>query len=202
MIVDRETVQGTEEWHMLRIGSPGMSSLDKIITSTGKKSTQRQSYLYQMAGEKLLGAKEESYSNATMARGIELEPKARQLFTLMTGNKVEEVGMVYRDELKLFHASPDGLLIGEDAGVEIKCPLLSTHIEYLAKGTLPTKYRCQVQGSMAVCGFDHWHFMSFYPGIKPLILKVERDEKFCSLILEALEEFCFDVNQLVKKLAV
>lgn len=201
MIVDRETIQGTEEWHMLRVGSPGMSSLDKIITSTGKKSTQRQAYLYQMAGEKLLGAKEESYSNPTMARGLELEPKARQLFTLMTGNKVEEVGMVYRDNLKLFHASPDGLLLDKNAGIEIKSPLLSTHVEYLAKGTLPTKYRCQVQGSMAVCDFDSWWFESFYPGIKPLIIEVERDDKFCSLILEALEEFCFDVKQLVEKLS-
>lgn len=202
MIIDRETKQGTPAWHLLRVGSPGASSLDKIITSTGKKSTQRQAYLYQMAGEKLLGAKEESYSNATMARGLELEPKARELFTLITGNEVEEVGMCWRDELKRYHVSPDGLLVGKKEGFEVKSPLLSTHIGYLANGTLPTKYRCQTQGSMAVCGFDHWYFMSFYPGIKPLILKVERDEKFCSLILEALEEFCFDVNQLVKKLAV
>ena len=200
MIVDRETKQGTPEWHALRVGSPGASSLDKIITSTGKKSTQRQAYLHQMAGEKLLGAKEESYSNATMARGLELEPKARQQFTLITGNEVEQVGMCWMDELKRYHVSPDGLLIGKEEGFEVKSPILSTHIGYLAKGTLPTKYRCQVQGSMAVCDFDSWNFMSFYPGIKPLILNVERDAKFCSLILEALEEFVFDVEQLVERL--
>ena len=153
-----------------------------------------------MAGERLTGGKEESFSSPAMTRGVELEPKARQLFSLMTGLKVEEVGLIYPDELRQYHVSPDGLIIGENKGLEIKSPLLATHIEYLANGTLPTKYKCQVQASLMCTGYDSWFFMSFYPNLKPLIIEVERDEKLIVVMKDAMAEFIFDLNQLVKKL--
>lgn len=201
MVVITEYMQGTPEWFAACAGNPGASSIDNIVTSTGKKSTSRQKYLYQMAGEKLIGEKEETCSSAAMARGVELEPKARQLFSLMTGLKVEEVGLIYPDELRQWHVSPDGLVVGEGKGLEIKSPLLATHVEYLTKGTLPTKYKCQVQASMMCTGYESWFFMSFYPNLKPLIIEVERDEKLIAVMKEALEEFIFDLNQLVEKLS-
>lgn len=200
IIVDRSFKQGSPEWFSARIGNPGASSLDKIITSTGKISTSRGKYLYQMAGEILAGEKAESFSNDAMNRGTELEPKAREVFSFVTGHEVEEVGLVYPDELKRWHVSPDGLLVGQKKGLEIKCPLLATHVEYLDKGNLPTKYKCQVQGSLLCTEYDSWFFVSYYPGIKPLIVEVERDEKFCCLLKEAVEEFCFDMGELVERL--
>ena len=201
MIIERSVIQGEPEWMALRVANPGVSNFDKIITSTGKASTQRQKYLFQLAGEALIGAKEESYNNAAMTRGTELEPKARKLFEFTKGLKVEEVGMCYPDELKRYHASPDGIMDEDKKGLEIKCPLLATHVEYLSGGKLPTKYKCQVQGSLMVTDYNSWYFMSFYPGIKPLIVEVERDEKLISIMKEAVEEFCFDLAELVKKLS-
>jgi len=193
--------QGSPEWMTARAGNPGASSIDKIITSTGKISTSREKYLYQMAGEKITGKKEESFSSAAMSRGTELEPKARQFFALMTGYIVEEVGLIYPNELRQWHVSPDSILTGKEIGLEIKCPLLATHVEYLDKGKLPTKYKCQVQSSMLCTGFQSWFFMSYYPGVKPLIIEVERDDQLISLMESAIEEFIFDLNELVKKLS-
>ena len=201
MIVLRDIVQGTPEWMQLRCGSPGASSIDKIITSTGKISASREKYLYQMAGEKITGAKDESFSSGAMARGTEMEPKARQFFQIMTGLQVEEVGLVYPNELRQWHISPDGIIIGQNKGLEIKCPLITTAVEYLLKGALPTVYKCQVQASMLCTGYESWFFMSYYPGLKPLIIEVERDEKLIALMKEAMEEFIFDLNELVKKLS-
>jgi len=201
MIIERDIIQGSPEWMQLRCGSPGASSIDKIITSTGKPSASREKYLYQMAGEKITGKKEESFSSAAMARGTELEPKARQFFQIMTGLQVEEVGLIYPNELRQYHISPDGLVIGHNKGLEIKCPLLSTAVEYLAKGTLPTTYKCQVQASMMATGYESWFFLSYYPGLKPLIIEVERDVKLIALMQSAMEEFIFDLNELVKKLS-
>jgi len=39
-----------------------------------------------------------------------------------------------------------------------------------------------------VAGFDSWHFMSYFPGLKPLIIKVERDE-FTEKVEAALKAF-------------
>ena len=50
---------------------------------------------------------------------------------------------------------------------EIKCPTPKTHVLWL-DGILPTEYRQQVHGSMAITGLNTWHFWSFYPGLQPL----------------------------------
>jgi hypothetical protein len=67
---------------------------------------------------------------------------------------------------------------GNDAthGLEIKCPRVDTHFQYYDAKELPAKYRPQVHFSMAITGIRTWYFMSFYPGLQPLILPVEWDE--------------------------
>ena len=200
MIIEKSFEQGSPEWHNARVANPGVSNLSKIITSTGKPSTQRKTYLHQMAGEKILGKKEESFSSPAMSRGTEMEPEARSFFQIISGLEVEEVALCYANELKQYHCSPDGLLVGRKAGLEIKNPLLSTHIGYLDRGVLPTTYKLQVMGSMAITGYESWHFFSNYPGIKPLWIEVHRDESLINIIIESLQKFVYDMNELVKKL--
>ena len=109
------------------------------------------------------------------------------------------VGLCYLDEHRNFSCSPDGL-VGEDGGLEIKCPLIHTHVEYLLDGKLPTKYVQQVQGSMLISGRKWWDFMSYYPGLKPLVVRVERDEKFIAKLKDELNKFCFELKAIVQKL--
>jgi putative phage-type endonuclease len=190
--------QRSEEWYAAKAGVPSASNFDKIVTMAGQRSKQADKYLYQLAGEKVLGKIEDGYCNAAMTRGIELEPEARSFFEMLHDVEVQEVGMCYRDEQKLFSCSPDGLM--ENAGLEIKCPQLSTHIEYLLNNALPATYFQQVQGSLYVTGLSHWFFMSYYPGIKPLIVKVEPDLKFHAKLEAALEQFCNELDKVTNKL--
>ena len=201
MILENSFVQGSELWFAARCGNPGASSFDKLITSTGKASTQRQKYLYQCAGEIITGQKAESYSNGHMERGVQLEAEARDLFQIINDVEVKQVALVYPDHTKDYHCSPDGLCFGDmEAGLEIKCPSLPVAVEYLDKWVLPTEYKVQVQGSMMVTGLDSWWFMSYYPGLKPLILEVKRDDKFCNILKNEVEYFCSEVKALVEKL--
>src|SRR5208282_4714782 len=85
-------------------------------------------------------------------------------------------------------ASPDGL-IGDDLGIEIKCPNASTHVKYLLAGKVPDDYIVQVHFSMFVTGFPRWIFMSYRRAMPPLILTVERDERIQGQIEEAVESF-------------
>lgn len=197
IIIDCE--QGTETWHKLRAGNPGASGMDKIITSTGKPSTQRNKYLYQMAGEMILGEKAETFQSGHMQRGTEMEPEAREVFEFIHG-PVQQCGLIYQDERKLWHCSPDGIMPEKKAGLEIKCPSLPVHMEYLDKGKLPTAYKIQVQASMMVTGWSGWYFMSYYPGLRPLILKVSRHQELIEEIQKSVELFCLDLTKIVEKL--
>jgi predicted phage-related endonuclease len=199
MRVVRDIVQGSPEWLQALTGNPGASGFSNIITSTGKASTSRQKYLYQMAGEIITGERPETYKSAAMQRGNDLEPEARELFEFLHG-PVEQVGLIYPDHTDEYHISPDGIMPDREEGLEIKCPGLPVAVEYLDKQRVPTEYVIQVQGSLMVTGYRAWWFMSYYPGLKPLILRVERDEILIEQIRQAVEHFCHDLKKLVARL--
>jgi putative phage-type endonuclease len=199
MIIINDIEQGTEEWKALRVGNPGACNADCIITSTGKRSQQRQKYLYKMAGEVITGDYAEGFSTYWTSRGHEVEPEGRELFEFIHG-PVQQCALVYQDDRRLWHCSPDGIMPEKEQGLEIKCPSLPVHMEYLDKGKLPTAYKIQVQMSMMVTGWPVWWFLSYYPGVRPLILPIERDETLIPLIQEAVEEFCADLKKLVERL--
>jgi len=193
-----EMEQRSPEWFKARCGIPSASSFDKIITTTGKQSTQRKKYMLQLAGEVLSGSQEESYQNAAMLRGIELESEARSFYELTTGQSVKEVGCCIEDN-NLYLASPDGL-VGEDGLIEIKCPIMSTHVGYLLENELPSEYFQQVQGQLLVTGRKWVDFISYYPGIKPLLIRVKRDAGFISELISELRLFCKELDDIVNKL--
>ncbi len=138
-----------------------------------------------------LRAKEEKMFeyNIPVQRGNALEPEARAMYEQRTGNAVAEVGFLTDDD-GLFGCSPDGIIaehgdlrmnptaenIAANAswGLEIKCPIPETHMKWLLAGGLPDEHRCQVHGSMAVTGLNRWDFMSYCPGLPPLIVTVVR----------------------------
>ncbi|MCK5606523.1 YqaJ viral recombinase family protein [Candidatus Pacearchaeota archaeon] len=191
--------QGSKDWYALRAGLPSASCFDKLITSKGAPSKSAQKYLYQLAGERLLGYSPPSYQNNDMVRGQEVEAEARASYEFITDAEVKQVGFCFKDERRLYGCSPDGL-IGDDGGLEIKCPILSTAAEYLDKGKLPTTYVQQVQGSMLITGRAWWDFMSYYPGLRPLIVRVERNENLIAALEVTLEVFCVELDELTERL--
>jgi len=190
--------QQTDEWYQARLGIPTASSFDKIIMASGKASTQREKYLYKLAGEILSGKTEETFQTQAMARGCELEQEAREFYSFFTNNEIYQVGLCLHDELNA-GASPDGL-IDNNGLVEIKCPSMSVHVEYLAGGKLPSAYFQQVQGQLFITGRQWCDFISYYPGIKPFLIRVEPDTQFHDLLAVELLIFCNDLVKLTEKL--
>ena len=202
MIVS-DCIQLSEEWFTEHAGIPGASSMDKIITSTGKRSTQRKDYMYKLAAESMLGVRESGYTNAAMEEGTVREEESRDYFSFLMDVDVHQVGMCYKDEQKLFLCSPDGLIKDGDAwlyGLEMKNPLAKTHVEYLDKKVLPTKYFVQVQASLFVTGLEYWYFMSYCPGLDPFIIRVYQDFDFHKLLEKELNTFCAELAQLIGRL--
>jgi len=195
--------QGSEEWLKLRLGVATASNFDKIITPTGKESTQFEKYALELATQTLVSEPDSSYKNEAMQRGNALEPLARQLYQENTLNFVEEITM-FKSDRGDFGYSPDGL-IGEDGLLEIKCPLATTHLKYLIDNKLPSEYIPQVQGGLLVSGRKWCDFVSYHPNFKErnmLIIRVERDEDFISKLKEGIDKTIKLRDQILAKLAV
>lgn len=197
IIVD-DITQGSPEWFSACCGNVGASNIDKIITTKGERSKQREDFMYQLAGERITGKREETFQSQAMQNGIEREAAARTLFEMIYGIEVRQVGIVYKDEWKLCHCSPDGL--PENAGLEIKNPMMKTHVKYVLANKLPTDYFGQVQMSLYVTERDLWYFMSNYEGLPPLIIECHRDEAFINKLEAELNSFNEELLQIVERL--
>jgi hypothetical protein len=64
----------------------------------------------------------------------------------------------------------------------------------LLDGELPAKYRPQVHFSMAITGIQTWFFMSYFPGLRPLILPVHWDD-YTDKIRETALTFASEYEQ-------
>jgi putative phage-type endonuclease len=184
--------QRSDAWYAIKCG---------LVTSTrfkslcAKKSTDAYKDLVtNLACEELTGKMEETYSNALMEYGIEMEPQARREYEIITDTEVKTVGFITPDEdnkySKWIGDSPDGLL-PEDGILEIKCPLARTHLEYIEANRLPAEYRHQVQGHLFVTGLKYCDFVSYFPQMKLFIFRVYPD-------LELFREFETRLDKLIQ----
>lgn len=194
-----ECDQRSDEWFSAICGNVGASGISNIITTKGEPSKSRTDYMMTLAAERITGRGEVGFTTQAMLNGIEREAEARTLFELAHGVEVKQVGLIYKDDRKLCHCSPDGL-IDENGGYEVKNPISKTHVKYLLSNTLPTEYFCQVQFSLFVSEREYWWFMSHYPGLKPLILKCERDEKWIAKCEKELDAFNQELAELTEKI--
>jgi len=194
MIVYDDIDQKSPEWFRIRAGRPTASEFDRIISPAGKSSPATwHSLAIELIAESIRPDELQWAGNRHTDRGNVLEAEARRVAARHIGEEVAEVGFVTRED-GVIGCSPDGLIrrSGESgavvSGIEIKCPSPRVHIEYLLAGTLPEKYAPQVHGSMCVTGLSNWYFVSYCPGMRPFILRVERDD-YTKQVEEALDKF-------------
>ena len=192
--------QQSLDWQILRSGKVTASEMDNLVTPLGKVKTGEgpKTYLMNKVAEAWRGGPLPTVEVWNMEQGQYLEEIARPAFTLETGLDVRQVAFITGDDERV-GCSPDGL-IGDDCGLEIKCPHIQTHIRYLLDGVLPPDYVLQVQGSLFVTGFKKWMFFSFRRDLPPLILTVEPDEKIQKAIGEAVTAFLDNYEKALAKL--
>jgi len=191
--------QMSPEWFAIKLGTPSASNFSDIITTKGEPSKSAKKYMYRLAGEFVSQTYEESYQNAAMLRGIELEVEARQLYAIINEVEVEQVGFCLEEKPYRAGASPDGM-VGKDGIIEIKCPSAAVHVEYLLNGKMPSTYYQQVQGQLLVTGRKWCDFVSYYPGIKPFILRVLPDPEFQVKLQVQLEIFTSELKEIITKI--
>lgn len=189
--------QYSPEWWEVRRGVPTASNFGRILTAkTMKPSSQADAYICELIGDRCSlnppFFTERNGHTVAMRNGINCEPEARDWYQFDTGLEVRQVGFISTEDGR-FGFSPDGI-VGDEGGLELKCPELKTHAGYLINGGLPTEYKAQCHGPLALAMIDStmpfkwWDFMSYAPGLEPLRIRVEPND-FTAKLAEALEKF-------------
>lgn len=194
--------QGSGEWLAARSTRLTASNLSKVLTPAKLEySKQADSLALCVAAARVFCVYEDTVSTFYTERGLELEDEARDAYCVLTRCKVRQVGLCITDD-GLFGASPDGLIELENSTrvLEIKCPSLAVHLSYLMAATVPTDYRLQVQGEMYAVEAVGADFFSYYPGLPPLLVRVEPDPVVFAALDEALPKFEHAVQMAVKAL--
>jgi len=173
--------QGSEEWFEVRKGKLTASHAQAI----GNCGKGLDTYIIEMMSEYYSSGEKEQFTSKHIDRGNELEPIARQVYSLEKGVEVEEVGFIEYSEY--IGCSPDGL-VGEDGGIEIKSIDDTGYFKYLLNGAdeIDTKYLWQVQMNLLITGRKWWDLVIYNPNYKKsmLVFRIDPDkEKF-----EALEK--------------
>lgn len=139
----------------------------------------------------------DSFASAAMKNGSATEEEARNWYAMERDCDVEQVCFCTTDDGRL-GCSPDGL-IGDEGGLELKCPLPKTHLRWLIAGGLPEEHRQQTHGELIVTGCDWIDFMSYAPGLPPLLVRVEPDG-YTKRLRPALMCFCEMFDAMREKL--
>jgi len=199
--------QGSAEWFKHRVGVVTASEFKNLVSTKWEIRTGEmpKSYLARKLAEWWLkGPLPGGGETYAMETGILLEERARPWYELERGVKVDRVGFILSD-CGRWGCSPDGL-IGEEGGLEIKCPQPATQISYLLLQrngpTIPPDYEPQVFFSLWLTGRAWWDFLSYCPGLPPVLVRVEaaqHKEKF-AVIEKALAKFDVEFESAKKYL--
>jgi len=193
--------QGTATWLANRIGLPTASQFGRIIQPTKLSlSTQAVGYIDELLAEWMLNRSLDDYMDEAIMRGMELEPDAIKFYELQRDCETTRVGLCVTDDGKI-GCSPDRL-VGDDGGLEIKCPTAKVHMGYLRRGMIDNKYKGQVQGAMWITEREWWDTLSYNPLLPPALVRVNRDEKYIAALSKAMERFLEELEaakeQLIK----
>ena len=193
-------IQGSQEWHESRIGMVTASRISDVVA--GGRGATRAAYMNEIITTMLTGVQND-YTNPYIEWGIEHEPKARQLYELLHGVEVEEVGFIKHPSIERTGASPDGL-VGDHGMVEIKCPASKTHSQFLIDQKINRKYQLQMLWQMECTGRKWCDFVSYDPRfpaeLQLSVKRVEFDEVEALQTREKVVSFVEEMEQLLAQI--
>lgn len=197
--------QEADAWRLARVGCFTASRAgDLMAQGRSGPSASRGALLALLAVERITGLPVETYSNAAMQRGVELEAEARDAYSFQTGAIVDDSGFIDHPAIEWCGCSPDGM-VGDLGLVEIKCPAnMAKHVDALLRGAHATEYHWQLHHQLMVTGRQWVDAVSYDPrfpaDLQIAIKRVYRSaEAIASLeraIADAEAEVCAIVESL------
>ena len=193
MKIYEELEQNTPEWFKVRLGKFTASDAQAVATNGKGLET----LVYEKAAEIITGQQKETYTNADMERGHELEAMARNAYELETGILVKRIGFIELEER--VGCSPDGL-IAEDGLQEIKCKNDSNFVKFIFDKAIDPAHTWQMQYQLLVSGRQWVDYVLFNPNFpKPVVItRVERDEEKIAKLTLGIEAAKTKLDEILK----
>lgn len=186
--------QGSPEWFACRAGIPTASKFATVMAKGEGKT--RAEYMRTLAGELLTGEPAEQFSNAHTDRGNAMEDEARQTYAFINDAEITQVGFIRNGDKG---ASPDSL-VGPNGGLEIKTALPKIQIDRLERNRLPPEHKAQVQGNLWIAEREWWDFVSYWPKLPVLTVRVYRDEEYIQTMAGEVDRFNDELAALVERI--
>lgn len=186
MKVYKDLEQGTKEWRDVRKLKFTASHANAIMANGAGLKTLVDEMLSEYYSSAQFEEYTDDYKNYQMKRGNDFEDKARKIYELETGNKVEQVGFIELDER--IGVSPDGL-IGDDGLIEIKNHSDKVFLKLAETQKIDKKYLDQMQMQMFVSGRSWCDYFAFNPNFNPCYIKirVNKDVEAFKQLVEGLQ---------------
>ena len=220
----RELPQRSDEWFTARIGRLTASRIGMIMPGKRVAYLSSRADLMDEMRDEILHEKRDvgdaKFPFAViqaMKWGNDNEDAARAAYELETGNLVEEVGLYLDPQNSRIAASPDGLLMGEPIGLEIKCPFGKKKHDALVSlleddvprddpkfiQAIDSGYRWQMLCQMECMGVDRVDFVSFDPrrheAERIIIVPFQRDQVLIDQMIEEADIFLKELDIQVEK---
>jgi YqaJ-like viral recombinase domain len=134
-----------EAFLQARCGSLGASKIRAALATlkrSGDRTKEAVDLMFEIAAERITGVPAKRVN--AMHWGGQHEEEARAAYAFLTNLAVVKVGPIPRPTIRGAHASPDAL-VGDDGGLEIKCPTSSVHFQTLLARASPRFRRTEAR---------------------------------------------------------
>jgi putative phage-type endonuclease len=212
--------QRSNEWHEARRGKFTASEIVKLI-GTGEKPSKygpsltdwtdtAQSYILSRVAQ-FFSMKDQKVDSMEMKWGRDYESLAIKTYEQSLGVTVAEEGFIRWHLNTNAGCSPDGLVVEENRGIEVKCPFQNwSHMEHLLirnsaelKKAKP-QYYWQVMSSLLFTGWDCWNFVSFHPFFNPdqrlYVIEIFPESLAFEMLTERIEAAVTVRNELINRI--
>lgn len=189
--------QGSFEWHQARLGIITASEMKSVLTKGrgGAPSLVRQAYMHKLIGELITGDPADSFAGWQTERGHALEPEAREIYASTVDLEVTQIGFIRANNVG---GSPDAL-VGEPGLAEIKTRIPHLQVKLLLENEVPEEHKAQIQTNLLVSKREWLDFVSYCPKMPLFIKRVERDEKYISMIEFEVAAFYHEMGEAMKR---
>lgn len=190
LILNLEEMQDRNKWLEARTKGIGGSDASVIVGCNPWKS------LYAIACEKKgmlteeILRKEETKEddNERMLWGRILEEPIANFFSKKTGKRIMRKGLIRSNEYPWMLASVDRMIVGENAGLEIKTGAGWKKNEW-DEDEIPDAYYIQCLHYMAVTGCDKWYIAYLLGGCEFGYKVIERNEDDIQILIQKEKDF-------------
>jgi hypothetical protein len=200
--------QHSEAWYEIKIGKISGSRIGRLMTKGrgNAPSKTRETELFQIASEVYTGIvsdeKTKNLNSIHIDRGNLYEPEARHIYELKTGNDVSQVGFIELDPLT--GCSPDGLIVGKNGIIEIKCKDTHTFMKAVLLGisAIEPNDLKQIHFNMYIADADYCDYIIYNHNYEPedsiYIQRIEKDLEMRKQIVEEIKRSKKDIFSMIE----